>query len=424
MCKTSIFAVVLCLGAPAAGFAISGCGNAQLSGTYNARVSSLNFQGILGINNAGGFGNHPSSLSGQTPGMGRFRFDGNGNIVGMAPGNNASLVVGSYSVSDDCSATLQLNSGEKFNAVVLAGGAQVMFIQSDAGSAGAIGELDRGANSCLTGVGMEQQIAFSFSGAQGGNGGGVITDAKGDFLSSYTGPQNGDMDVMTAQATFDGTNFTFMSVEAGKVGTTSDALFVWGVDRGTHTAGFGAFRPGVLFDAVVILRPDGTGAVTDLAATPPASTPLPAGSVTISGNTIRGVVPASMLPSKGMPAASYGVNLWPRTGLGNNAQIADFAPDNSDASVILTGSAASSVRSFSAIGTVTLAPDGTFSMREWMGQNGVVKPVNSTGTFTLGNDCSLTFSNGMRGLLTDNGSGVFSIQPDAGTVILGTAMGQ
>lgn len=164
----------------------------------------------------------------------------------------------------------------------------------------------------------------------------LITDPAGDFLSTFTGPHNGDLDVLMAQAFFNGTNFTFTSLENGPIGTSPDGLFVWGVDRGTHTAGFGAFRPGVLFDAVVILRPDLTGTVTDLSTGTPTSTNLAPGSVTISGNTITGVVPASLLPSKGLAALAYGVNLWPRTGLGNNALIADFAPDNSDAAVTAT----------------------------------------------------------------------------------------
>ena len=163
----------------------------------------------------------------------------------------------------------------------------------------------------------------------------LITDAMGDFLASFTGPHNPDLDVLSAQVTFNGTTFHFQSQENGPIGMTSNALFVWGVDRGTHTAGFGAFRPGVLFDAVVILRPDLTGTVVDLAANPLPPANLAAGSITINGNVIQANVPASLLPSKGVPQAQFGVNLWPRTGLGDNALIADFAPDNSDAAITI-----------------------------------------------------------------------------------------
>lgn len=159
----------------------------------------------------------------------------------------------------------------------------------------------------------------------------VVTDPPDDFLGTFTGPQNGDLDVLTAQVTFNGTSFLFDSTENGAIGTTAQALYVWGIDRGTHTEGFGAFRPGVLFDAVVILRPDLTGTVIDTTTGTP--TNLAPGSVTINGDTIQGIVPATLLPSLGIPQSDFGFNLWPRTGLGNNALIADFAPDNSDASV-------------------------------------------------------------------------------------------
>src|SRR5262249_14594562 len=72
-----------------------------------------------------------------------------------------------------------------------------------------------------------------------------------------------------------------------------------------------------------------TGTIIDFAPNPMPTVDLAPGSVTVSGNMIQGVVPASLLPSKGLLPADYQVNLWPRTGLDNNAQIADFAPDNS-----------------------------------------------------------------------------------------------
>lgn len=162
-----------------------------------------------------------------------------------------------------------------------------------------------------------------------------ITDAANDFLPSFNGPHNGDLDVLSAEVFFDGTNFTFRSTENGAIGTTEGSLFVWGVDRGLHNQFFGAFRPGVLFDIVVVLRPDLTGTVIDFAPNPVAAVDLAPGSVTVSGNTIQGVVPASLLASKGLLPADYKVNLWPRTGLNtaDNTQISDFAPDNSDAAV-------------------------------------------------------------------------------------------
>ena len=58
------------------------------------------------------------------------------------------------------------------------------------------------------------------------------------------------------------------------------------------------------------------------------ATPLAPGSVSLTGNQFIATVPLSLLPSTGFSPTNYGFNLWPRTGLGNNAQISDFAPDD------------------------------------------------------------------------------------------------
>jgi hypothetical protein len=165
-----------------------------------------------------------------------------------------------------------------------------------------------------------------------------IIDAANDFLPSFDGPHNGYLDVLRAEALFDGTNFIFRSTQNGAVGTTEGGLYVWGVDRGLHNQFFGAFRPGVLFDIVVVLRPDLTGTVIDFAPDPVAPVNLAPGSVTVIGKKIQGVVPASLLASKGLAPAEYLVNVWPRTGLtpSNNAEISDFAPDNSVVQVTAT----------------------------------------------------------------------------------------
>ncbi len=168
--------------------------------------------------------------------------------------------------------------------------------------------------------------------------GGVITTNSG-FLGTYTGTQNQDLNVITAQAIFDGADFTFTSTMGAAVGTTTGVDYVWGVDRGllANEALFGAFAPGVLFDAVVVLLDSsgvGGGFVVDIA-NGGTMTALAPGAVTINGDTITGVVPASLLTSNVLGDAQYQVNLWPRLGIsGPTSDIAEFAPSvNSDASV-------------------------------------------------------------------------------------------
>lgn len=154
-------------------------------------------------------------------------------------------------------------------------------------------------------------------------------DPIGDFLPTYTaGLSNGDLDVVSIDVTFDGSIFSLSARLNGAVGTTPGVLYVFGVDRGMGTARFGALAPGVLFDSVVVLRADGTGTVNRIVGG--GSTTLAASDVIISGDTITARVSAAFLPTQGFTVANYTFNLWPRLGTGNNNQISDFAPDNSN----------------------------------------------------------------------------------------------
>ncbi len=155
-----------------------------------------------------------------------------------------------------------------------------------------------------------------------------ITDRPGDFLATFAGSASAlDLDVVAATVTYNTATdiFTFTSTQSGAVGLTPTGLYVWGVNRGAGTAGFAANGlNGVLFDRVVLLRPDGTGSI--------GATALPAGSVLISGNTISATVSGSLLPSTGFAKNNYTFNLWPRDGglAAGFTQISDFAPDNSN----------------------------------------------------------------------------------------------
>ncbi len=157
-----------------------------------------------------------------------------------------------------------------------------------------------------------------------------ITDNPGDFLSTFAGSASStDLDVLSATVLYDAGNdlFKLTSTMNGAVGSTPTGFYVWGANRGAGTAGFAASGiDGVRFDRVVILRPDGTGTVAGVG-------DLPAGSVSIFGNTISGIVSGSMLVSTGFEKLDYTWNLWPRDGAfaaQGFAAISDFAPDNAN----------------------------------------------------------------------------------------------
>ncbi len=162
----------------------------------------------------------------------------------------------------------------------------------------------------------------------------TITDATNDFVPGYSGSHAGDLDVTSLSIVLDGSDFVMTANFAGAIGTTSSAIYVLGVNRGTGTAGFAANGlPGVLFDSVVVLRPNGgtASAVTLLQPAPPTSTTLDASLVTFSGSTLTARIAAALLPTRGFDLLQYGFNLWPRdaTQPAGFGQISDFAPDNS-----------------------------------------------------------------------------------------------
>jgi hypothetical protein len=174
----------------------------------------------------------------------------------------------------------------------------------------------------------------------------LITDPAGDFLPSFSGPQNGDLDVLSAQVFFTGSSFVFTSTQNGLVGTTPTGLYVWGIDRGAGTAGFPTLAPGVTFDSLFIINPSGASTVRDNVN----NVVTPITNITVSGATVTGTVPLSALPSLGLLAPTdYRVNLWPRSGAGGNNVISDFAPDNSVAAVT---SATPEPGTISLVGTV------------------------------------------------------------------------
>jgi PEP-CTERM motif len=160
----------------------------------------------------------------------------------------------------------------------------------------------------------------------------LVMDPVGDFLPTYAGPHNGDLDVVSTSVSLLGTNLLFTATLNASVGTTAQGFYIWGVNRGGSTANFASLGlPNIVFDSVVRINPDGTGTVTLIGG---ATTSLAPGSITISGNTFQALVALSLLPSNGFNVSQYGQNLWPRFGgATGNAQISDFAPDATNAGI-------------------------------------------------------------------------------------------
>ena len=176
-------------------------------------------------------------------------------------------------------------------------------------------------------------VAFAAMPAQA-----VIVDPVGDFLTVYTGPPNGDLDVTAVDAVLSGAGaVNLVGTHAAAIGTTPGAAYVWGIDRGAGTELLTMLDPpageGVTFDSVVVLLPDATGFFLDLVAggAPQFLDPT---AIDIAGSTISVSLSEALLPSQGLAFAEYRYNLWPRFAPGgvdpaDNTQISDFAPDAS-----------------------------------------------------------------------------------------------
>ena len=154
------------------------------------------------------------------------------------------------------------------------------------------------------------------------------TDAAGDFLATHAGPNNADLDIVQANVFNFGSALGFTARFDGKIGQTTGASYVWGIDRGAGTPGLFAGTPPVgaqvTFDAVLVLRADGTGTVTafnEVGA--PTVTSLQNG-VASFRSFLGALVDTSLLPSRGFAVQDYRYNLWTRSG-GGNAGIADLA---------------------------------------------------------------------------------------------------
>src|SRR5262249_51622634 len=85
----------------------------------------------------------------------------------------------------------------------------------------------------------------------------TFVDPAADFLGGYTGPQNGDLDILSGSAAFNADDVLLSSTMNGPIGTTTGSVFLWGIDRGAGldrlvTSGPPAVGgPDILLDAIV-----------------------------------------------------------------------------------------------------------------------------------------------------------------------------
>lgn len=161
----------------------------------------------------------------------------------------------------------------------------------------------------------------------------AVIDAQNDFIGTYTGAHDAALDVKSSDVIYNSANHTFEFKAtmwgniAGGLTNPATTSYIWGINRGQGTAVFaGIGITNVLFDSVVVVRPNGSVTINRIVGGP-AATVLAAGSASIVGASIDLTISETELPTLGFALDNYDWNLWPRDA-GGNAHIADFAPDN------------------------------------------------------------------------------------------------
>lgn len=151
----------------------------------------------------------------------------------------------------------------------------------------------------------------------------TISDPPNDFLKSFSGPHDGDLDVISFTVDLNAalSQFDISATLDAPLDTSKSNIYVIGVDTGA-----GAIHPfanigeaKVVFDKAIVVRENGTAFLGANPLTP-----------TFSGPTFSVSVPFSLLPASvaGFQPSDYRFNLWPRIALVANSDISDFAPQN------------------------------------------------------------------------------------------------
>lgn len=171
----------------------------------------------------------------------------------------------------------------------------------------------------------------------------TVVDPADDFLSTYTGPLNGDVDILSGDVAFDGTSYFLTSTLNGSIGSTTGSIFVWGVNRGSGTArltfGTPSLGADILFDAVIVMFPDGTLRVVTIPLAGAPTVNVIAGGTGVAGDTLSATVSLALLGSTGFAPEDYTFSFWSRTRVnpaldGTNAEIADFLPGSMEARTV------------------------------------------------------------------------------------------
>jgi PEP-CTERM motif len=153
----------------------------------------------------------------------------------------------------------------------------------------------------------------------------TITDPINDYLPSYAGLIESDLDLTSFTVSYNAVTqvFTLGGTVSAVINPANKGQYFIGVNTGAGAfAPFASIgQPLVAVDQAVIINQDGTGSLNGM--------PLALSDISISGNSFSANVALILLPTTGATADHYQFSLWSRaSAILGNLGIADFAPEN------------------------------------------------------------------------------------------------
>jgi hypothetical protein len=159
---------------------------------------------------------------------------------------------------------------------------------------------------------------------------------KATILSTFTGSHyDYQAIVATGALLLPSGTLELGAILRGPNRSTANAYYVFGIDTGSGSTLGPLFpsRPGITPDTLVTItlgpnNTNPTGTITNL--TTGTVTALPASTIQAVGSTLRVYVPATQIPSTGVPVSRYTFAFWTQSQPGDNiANVGSFLPDSS-----------------------------------------------------------------------------------------------
>ena len=146
----------------------------------------------------------------------------------------------------------------------------------------------------------------------------TFRDSTGDFLPTFVGSHDADLDITSFAVDFDAAASVFdvAATFVGKIDTQKVGSYVLGIDTGAGAKNFASINnPGVVFDQTASIQKSGAAQI---------GADTLDSSLDADGHGFSFILPTRFLTSTGFSPQDFQFSLWSK----NASSIADFAPNN------------------------------------------------------------------------------------------------